>query len=90
MEVVARQRVVNARGLHARPCHSIVSTALRFACTLRVACDGQEVDGKSILELMTLCAAKGAELEFKACGEGASELVALLCGLVGTGFGEES
>ena len=90
MEVRSSQRLVNACGLHARPCHSIVTTALRFPCTLRVACAGQEVDGKSILELMTLSAAKGAELEFRAEGLGAAELVELLCGLVRSGFGEES
>jgi phosphocarrier protein len=90
MEVRSSSRVVNARGLHARPCHALVSAALAFESSLRVACDGREVDGKSMLELMTLSAGQGALLEFTAEGADANELVSRLVQLVGTGFGEES
>ena len=40
----------NAAGLHARPCHAIVATALEFDCQLRIRFDGRDVNGKSILE----------------------------------------
>ena len=90
--------VVNSAGLHARPCHAIVATALEFPCTLRIrhaalvgdaAGADPGVNGKSILELMTLEASKGATLEFLAEGEGQDELLARLTALVERGFGED-
>ena len=94
--------VVNPAGLHARPCHAIVATGLEFPCTLRIRPadpgSGQPgrgpsegdpgVNGKSILELMTLEASKGTSLEFLADGEGQDELLDRLAALVGRGFGE--
>ncbi|MCP3916929.1 MAG: HPr family phosphocarrier protein [bacterium] len=81
-------RLVNASGLHARPCHSIVASSLPYGCTLRVGCGEREVNGKSILELMTLEAPCGADLVFRAEGEGAETLLDLLEALVAGGFDE--
>jgi phosphocarrier protein len=90
MEARSSARIVNARGLHARPCHALAALALRYSSTVRVSCDGREVDGKSMLELMTVAASQGSLLEFSAEGADAHELVSRLAELVGTGFGEES
>ncbi|MFT5734911.1 MAG: phosphocarrier protein [Planctomycetota bacterium] len=84
-------QVVNPAGLHARPCHAIVSTALEFSCSLRIrhaTTDHPGVNGKSILELMTLEASMGTALEFLAEGEGQEELLTRLASLVERGFGE--
>lgn len=88
MEAVRSVRIRNPAGLHARPCHAFVTTAGRYASELRVACDGFEVNGKSILELLTLCAPCEAELELRARGSDAAELVESLAKLVESGFGE--
>jgi len=83
--------VVNEAGLHARPCHAIVSLAMAHPCSLRirsVADAARDVNGKSILELMTLEARQGVELELSAEGEGAAELLDELAGLFSSGFGE--
>jgi phosphotransferase system HPr (HPr) family protein len=82
-------RLPNASGLHARPCHAIVTTARAFESDLWVAAGGREVNGKSILELMTLCAPFQAALSFRASGRDAEELVARLAALVEGGFGEQ-
>ena len=82
-------RVVNAQGLHARPCHAIVSRALAFQSELRIRSRNREVNGKSILELMTLSAGPGAELELVARGADAEALLAELERLFESGFGEE-
>ena len=81
-------RLSNPTGLHARPCHAIASTAQAFRSDLRVSCEGREVNGKSILDLMTLCAPCDAVLAFRATGEDAEELVSALAELVEGGFGE--
>ncbi len=88
MEIRRTARIVNSAGLHARPCHQLASLALKFKSTLRVRYDGREVDGRSILELMTLGAAKDAELEFVARGEDAEVLVERLSAVVASGFNE--
>lgn len=80
--------IVNEAGLHARPCHAIVSLALGFESDLWVRCGANEVNGKSILSLMTLNAARGAVLQFRASGGDAELLVDGLIELVGSGFGE--
>lgn len=83
-------RIVNAAGLHARPCHQLASTALAGRSEVRVRCDGREADCRSILDLMTLCAPQGAVLEFSADGEDAEEVVERLSRVVASGFGEPS
>ena len=79
---------MNAAGLHARPCHQVVTAALEHDCDLRILCGGVEVNGRSILELMTLQAGPDAVLEFRAQGREASELVEHLVTLVEAGFEE--
>lgn len=84
-------RIVNPAGLHARPCHAIVQTAMAHPCTLRIkgpSAAPQGVNGKSILELMTLEAAQGTELVLEALGDGAEELLDQLEQLIASGFGE--
>lgn len=51
------------QGLHARPAALFVQVANRFQCTIRVRKGREEVDGKSIMGLLTLAASKGSTLE---------------------------
>lgn len=88
MEVTREVRLKNSAGLHARPCHAIASTAAGFESELRVACGPTEVDGKSILELMTLCAPCDAILRLQARGRDAEGLIERLTALVEAGFDE--
>lgn len=74
--------------MHARPCHAVVTTALGFQAKLTVSLEGREVNGKSILELMTLGAAEGAELELRADGADATLMLDRLEELIAGGFGE--
>ena len=87
-EVVTSVRVPTPAGLHARPCQAIASIVQRHQASLRVACDGVEADGRSILELMTLCAPCESTLTLRASGADADELVRSVVSLVEAGFGE--
>jgi len=82
-------RVVNAQGLHARPCHAIVTRALAFQCEFTIRKDGRSVNGKSILELMTLSAGPGTELELVARGADGALLLETVAALFEGCFGEE-
>lgn len=80
--------VTNAQGLHARPCHAIVSASMAHAAEVRLKLGPKEVNGKSILELMTLQASVGSELEVRTWGADAEQLMGKLHELFSDGFGE--
>ncbi len=88
MALNAMVRIKNPKGLHARPSHAFVSRALEFEAQVRGACNGNEVNGKSILELMTLGAACEERLELVVDGPDDREALAALVGLVERGFDE--
>ena len=54
--------VRNKMGLHARPAALIVQTANRYPCDVALVKDGQEVNGKSIMGVLMLAAAKGSTI----------------------------
>ncbi len=83
--------IVNQRGLHARASAKFVNAVslLPEGVAVRVAKDGHEAVGGSILGLMMLGAAKGDKVEVIVQGAGAESVLDQLCTLVGDGFGEE-
>ena len=88
MALVATVRIQNPKGLHARPSHAFVSRALEFEAEVRVRCNGSDVNGKSILELMTLGAACEERLELVVDGPDEEPALAALVDLVERGFDE--
>jgi len=90
LELTRTLRIVNKAGMHARPCHAIVALALEYDAELSLACGGREVNGKSIIQLMTLGAAAGAEVRITVKGADAEPLMARLERLVASGFEETS
>ena len=81
--------VVNDLGLHARPAGEFVKVASRFESDVWVAKDGEPVNGKSILGVMTLAAECGSQLTVRAEGVDAEDAVAALERLVAAGFSDE-
>lgn len=83
--------IVNKRGLHARASAKFVGAVATFpdAVAVKVAKDGVEAAGGSILGLMMLGAAKGDEVELIVSGEEAEAPFQELLTLLESGFGEE-
>lgn len=79
--------LVNEHGLHARPISRLIEVARRHRAALRIRCLGREVDGRRMLEMLTLAAPAGTTLEFEADGDDAAALVDELAALVEAGFG---
>ncbi len=79
----------NAQGLHLRPADCFVRLACQFSSEIRVSKDGQTVDGKSIIGIVTLAAEHGTQLEIEALGPDARPALAALVSLVEQGFHEE-
>jgi phosphocarrier protein HPr len=80
--------IVNTLGMHARAAAKFVHAAGRFAARIRVSRGGREVDGKSILGLLLLAAARGSTIVISADGPDEAVAVATLSRLVADSFGE--
>ena len=81
--------IVNGRGLHARAAAKFVKLAGTFEAEVVVTKRDTEVSGSSIMGLMMLAATPGCELELRASGAAAEEVVTALAALVANGFDEE-
>ncbi|MBM3776866.1 MAG: HPr family phosphocarrier protein [Acidimicrobiia bacterium] len=80
--------VCNQLGLHARAAARFVHLASRYRSRIRVARDSKVMDGKSILGILLLAAARGTTLTILADGADEQDAVNALCTLVESGFGE--
>ena len=78
--------IVNPLGLHARAAARFVNLASTFKCQIRVGRGARTVDGKSILGLLLLAAARGSEILITADGIDEDAALAALADLVRRGF----
>ncbi len=81
--------VVNQLGMHARAAAKFVHLATRFQARVRVSRDTREMDGKSIMGILLLAAARGSTITISAEGPDAADAVGALVALVQSGFGED-
>lgn len=80
--------IINTLGLHARAAAQLVQAANRFRSEVLIEKDGMEVNGKSIMGVLTLAAAKGAEITVSVEGDDAELALAALGKIIEAGFGE--
>lgn len=82
-------RIKNRAGIHARPAALLVQTANRFTSKIFLEKDGEQVNGKSIMGIITLAATYGAELKLIAEGEDEQEALNALSRLFDNKFEED-
>lgn len=78
--------IENPQGLHARPAELFARLALKFESHIEVIRDDQRVDGKSILDILTLGVQQGTTLTLEARGQDAQEAIDALAKLVENRF----
>jgi len=89
--MTSRSAVVsNELGLHARAAARFVHLATQFASQIRVGRNGRMMDGKSIMGILLLAAARGTPLTITAHGPDETAAADALASLVESGFGGES
>jgi len=81
--------IVNKLGLHARASALFVKTASRFSADVKLAKEGVEVNGKSIMGIMMLAASKGTTVTLSVDGVDEIEGLQAIGDLIANGFGEE-
>jgi phosphocarrier protein len=89
IEMVEKKVVIkNETGIHARPASMIVQLANKYGAEVTLGKDGNEVNAKSIMGIMSLGVSKSTEVTVKAEGEDAQDAVNALVELLESGFGE--
>ena len=81
--------IVNKLGLHARASALFVKTASRFTSEVKLAKEGVEVNGKSIMGIMMLAASKGTTVLLTVNGPDEADAMQTIGDLINNGFGEE-
>lgn len=82
-------QIVNNAGLHTRPAATIVKMASKYNADFYINKDGIEINGKSIIGVMTLAAAKGSTLTLTFNGEDEEEMAKEIIDYFERGFDEE-
>jgi phosphocarrier protein HPr len=88
MEQVRKLLIKNELGLHARAAAKIVALGGQYNSALYLKRDEHEVDGSSILSILTLACPKGTEISARAVGEDSEALIEALTQLFEQKFGE--
>lgn len=81
--------IKNKAGLHTRPAATIVKLAAKYRCEFYISRDGMNINGKSIIGVMTLAAEEGAKLTLSFDGEDEKEAAKEIVDFFEIGFGEE-
>jgi phosphocarrier protein HPr len=89
MEQIKTFEIKNKLGMHARVAAKLVKVATKFKSRIYFEKDGQEVNGKSLLGILTLACPKGSRLIVRAEGMDAPEAMAALGQLIESKFDEE-
>ncbi len=81
--------IKNKLGLHARAAVKFVNLANRYSASVKIIKDSNEVDGKSILGILTLAASQGTPIRLVVNGRDEAQAMKALCELINNRFGEE-
>ncbi len=81
--------IKNKAGLHTRPAAQLVKTAAKFKSDFFIYKDGYEINGKSIIGVMTLAAEQGAKLTLRFDGADEKDAAKAISELFERGFDEE-
>jgi phosphocarrier protein len=82
--------VVNVLGMHARAAARFVRLASSFVSQVRVNRDDRVIDGKSIMGLLLLAAARGAAITISVDGPDEAAAIDALSALVERGFDDDA
>jgi len=80
--------ITNKLGMHARAAAKFVNTASGFSSLVEVERNGQRINGKSIMGVMMLAAAKGSQIILHIDGDDADDCMVAIETLVNNKFDE--
>jgi len=89
MQEIKTFEVKNKLGIHARVAAKLVAVSNRFKSRILFEFEGQEVNGKSLLGILTLACSRGGFITVKVEGSDAIEALNDLASLFADKFGED-
>jgi phosphocarrier protein HPr len=91
LEIMVEKTVTikNRAGIHARPAALLVQTANRFSSSIFLEKDGEKINGKSIMGILTLAATYNSPIKIIADGSDEEDALQTICRLFETKFEEE-
>ena len=81
--------IINKLGLHARAAAKFAETAKRFSSDIKIGTKEKLIDGKSVMSLMLLAAAKGTTLQLEVSGSDEQAAFNAISELINNRFDEE-
>ena len=80
--------IINKLGLHARASAKLTQTASGFPCEVWISRNNRRINGKSIMGVMMLAAARGSTIKLETHGAQEEEAMTALVALIEDKFGE--
>ncbi len=81
-------QVVNPSGLHLRPAGLLCQTSMKFKSKISILFQDNEINAKSVLNVMASGIKCGSEIEVQCTGDDEEEALEAVCNLISTGLKE--
>ena len=81
--------VINSMGFHMRPANVFAATMAKYPCDVTLKFNGNNVNGKSLMNIIAACIKCGSEIEIVCDGEQENEALNEAVSMVENGLGEK-
>ena len=81
--------ITNKMGLHMRPAQVFVTAMSKYSSDVNIKFNGKDINGKSIMMIMSACIKCGAEITVECNGADEEAMLAEAASMIESGFGEE-
>ena len=83
-----KTKLVNSQGFHMRPASLFSNEMMKYKSSVSIIYNGNEINGKSMMNILALGIKNGSEIEIKCNGEDENEALKNAIDLIESGLGE--
>lgn len=87
--VSKKMKVVNSQGFHMRPVTEFVNNMNKYNADVKIIAKGNEINGKSLMNIVASCIKFGDEIELQCTGPDEDAALKAAADMIEYGFGEE-
>ena len=87
--VSKKMKVVNSQGFHRRPVTEFVNNMNKYNADVKIIAKGNEINGKSLMNIVASCIKFGDEIELQCTGPDEDAALKAAADMIESGFGEE-
>ena len=87
--VSKKMKVVNSQGFHMRPVTEFVNNMNKYNADVKIIAKGNEINGKSLMNIVASCIKFGDEIELQCTGPHEDAALKAAADMIESGFGEE-